>query len=170
MGGKLPFSTIARKAKQERGDAPASRLRFQVPRVRTQQTSPESEAVTRAGRKTSRLARKSKKWRTRPTIIRRGDREICNTSTVEGLALYRGRVEEMLTRQGFICCVGMEPLALADATFEHEQGRGMGGGHRDDRTHDSDGNPINGASCLFHNSQRGSRRKEIFKGIFPLTS
>jgi hypothetical protein len=48
-------------------------------------------------------------------------------------------------------------MSIAVATFEHQDGRGMGGGHRDDRI-EIDGKPYNGAACLSCNGSKGSKR------------
>jgi hypothetical protein len=48
-------------------------------------------------------------------------------------------------------------LRLEDATFEHEAGRGHGGGHRDDRII-VNGKNINGAAHRSCNGQKASRR------------
>lgn len=84
-------------------------------------------------------------------------REIC-TDTPQGRALYTSRIEQMVKRQNYRCCIGGEPMTVDKADFEHETGRGMGGGHRDDRIADEDGKPINGAACRAHNSAKGSKR------------
>jgi hypothetical protein len=89
-------------------------------------------------------------------------REVCNKMTVAGRREYRRRVGEMLHRQKGQCClvgyVATCPgaLLLAEATFEHENGRG--GGKRDDRTQLPDGTWINGAAHSQCNHEKGSRR------------
>jgi hypothetical protein len=84
-------------------------------------------------------------------------REVINLLTAEGKAEYRRRTLEMLERQDGRCCLCYQPLRKQDATFEHEAGRGMSGGHRDDRTVVG-GRWINGAACCTCNSRKGSRR------------
>lgn len=72
----------------------------------------------------------------------------------------------MLVRQNGVCCDCGEPLSWAEATFEHEDGRGAG--KRDDRVAIFDDDHfvkhINGAAHLICNSQRGSKRTEIYHG------
>jgi hypothetical protein len=86
-------------------------------------------------------------------------REVFNLRTVEGQALYRRRVYEMAIRQDFVCgiCKKGELLNAYSATFEHEDGRGMNGGHRDDRIM-KDGKPYNCAAHSWCNVKKGSKR------------
>ena len=90
-------------------------------------------------------------------------REVCDTKTTEGAAEYHRRKWLMWERQGRRCCLeGFIPecpglLRSADVTFEHEGGRGSGGGKRDDRTVLPDGTWINGAAHLLCNGLKGSR-------------
>ena len=85
-------------------------------------------------------------------------REICNLGLRAGLAEYRWRTLEMLERQGGVCCLCMKPLRSDQAYFEHEAGRGLNGGHRDDRISLPDGTWINGAACYECNSAKASKR------------
>ncbi len=48
-----------------------------------------------------------------------------------------------------------------EATFEHEDGRGMGAGHRDDRI-EKNGKPYNGAAHFWCNAKKGSVRLDKF--------
>lgn len=99
-----------------------------------------------------------------PEIIRiyPDGREVLNKATPEGRAEYRRRTLEMLERQGGRCCLEayapMCPgiLKPADATFDHEWGRGMGGGKRDDRVK-IDGIWVNGSAHAECNEWKGSR-------------
>ena len=84
-------------------------------------------------------------------------REVCNTKSPEGLAEYRARIAYMLMRQHGLCCLCAVPLRYQDAEFEHQDGRGMGGAHRDDRI-EVDGKPYNGAACHACNTAKGSKR------------
>jgi hypothetical protein len=90
-------------------------------------------------------------------------REICNKLSVEGKREYRRRTLKMLVRQAGRCCLeGYAPgcpgnLSPREATFEHERGRGLGGGKRDDRTELPDGTWINGAAHELCNGWKGSR-------------
>ena len=89
-------------------------------------------------------------------------REVCIALTIEGGREYKRRIEAMWYRQFGICCLygflegcpGV--LDLREATFEHEDGRGMGGSKRDDRI-EKDGTPYNGAAHLNCNGEKGSR-------------
>jgi hypothetical protein len=94
-------------------------------------------------------------------------REICFThgrvkQSLKGRVEYRRRVSLMHRRQGGRCCLEhyapMCPgvLILAQATFEHENGRG--GGKRDDRIELPDGRWINGAAHFLCNQWKSSRR------------
>lgn len=93
----------------------------------------------------------------------RDGREVCNLETAAGLREYKGRVEAMRLRQGGVCCllgfIEGCPGALHkdEATFEHEEPRGMGAASRDDRI-EIDGRRVNGASHAQCNSRKGSRR------------
>jgi hypothetical protein len=102
----------------------------------------------------------------KPAVIYRGKREICNPATKEGQAEYRYRILLMWLRQDGLCCDCLGPLKLSGATFEHENGRG--GGKRDDRIAIfEDGHfvrHLNGAAHLLCNSKRGSRRTPIYHG------
>jgi hypothetical protein len=90
-------------------------------------------------------------------------REICNQYTDTGRKAYRKRTEEGRQRQGGRCCLeGYCPgcpgyLSAEYATLEHENGRGMGGGHRDDRMV-INGRWHNGAAHFMCNNWKGSRR------------
>lgn len=95
--------------------------------------------------------------------IFRDGREVCNLKTVSGRLEYRRRIELMLSRQGGRCCNCPLPCSIEDATFEHEFGRGLGGGLRDDRI-EINGKPVNGASHLWCNLKRGSNRTPIWHG------
>jgi hypothetical protein len=96
-------------------------------------------------------------------------REVCITAMTEpmgrrGREEYRSRTVAMWERQQGICCLhGIcpncpGPMRLEDATFDHEKGRGSGGGKRDDRITLSDGRWINGAAHWDCNNWKGSRR------------
>ncbi len=90
-------------------------------------------------------------------------REVCNILCKAGMDEYMRRIRAMWERQNKRCCleafVSSCPgrLALADATYEHQDGRGHGGGHRDDRI-EKDGKPYNGAAHRLCNSLKASRR------------
>jgi hypothetical protein len=90
-------------------------------------------------------------------------REVCNLLTKAGSDEYQRRKRAMWERQKRRCClescVGGCPgkLKLADAVFEHQDGRGMAGGHRDDRIM-KDGKPYNGVAHAWCNTLKGSVR------------
>ena len=81
-------------------------------------------------------------------------REVCVDSPA-GWREYKRRVEAMLLRQNYRCCLCGRRLALSQATFEHQRRRGAGGAWRQDAILDKDGNPINGAAHWVCNSERG---------------
>jgi hypothetical protein len=83
-------------------------------------------------------------------------RETCSESGA-GLKEYRDRLLLMCDRQGWLCRVCGESMALTGASFDHEDGRGMNGSHRDDRIV-KDGKPYNGAVHLKCNGEKGSKR------------
>ena len=83
----------------------------------------------------------------------RDGREVCVNSAA-GWREYKRRVSVMLQRQGRRCCLCNRPLALANATFEHQRRRGMGAAWRDDRI-EKDGEPWNGAAHWTCNSEKG---------------
>jgi hypothetical protein len=92
--------------------------------------------------------------------VRRDGREVCEHNGIE----YKMRIIAMVKRQRGLCCLyGHSPhcpghISEAEATFEHEDGRGMGGGRRDDRIVLPDGRWINGAAHALCNQWKGSRR------------
>lgn len=87
----------------------------------------------------------------------RDGRQVC-LETAAGKREYKGRTEEMVVRQSHICPLCNLYLLLIDATFEHEAGRGAGGGHRDDRLLHDDGNWRNAAVHCACNNAKGSQR------------
>lgn len=84
----------------------------------------------------------------------RDGREVC-VDTAGGWREYKRRVKVMLQRQGGRCCLCGKPLALGNATFEHQRRRGMGAAWRNDRIEDSEGQPTNGAAHWTCNAERG---------------
>ena len=63
----------------------------------------------------------------------------------------------MAERQGWLCGLCRLTMSGFDVTFDHESGRGMGGGKRDDRI-DVDGKRQNAAVHFSCNAAKGSRR------------
>lgn len=98
--------------------------------------------------------------RREPITVYPDGREVCNLNTREDEREYRRRIGLMYERQQERCCIGLDGcvrnFSLFMATFDHEDGRGMGGGKRDDRI-EKDGHPYNGAACIRCNSAKGSR-------------
>jgi hypothetical protein len=86
----------------------------------------------------------------------RSGREVC-PKTAAGRREYQRRLEVMVVRQRGLCCLCGRPMVWP--TFEHQDGRGMGAGHRDDRI-EIDGKAYNGAACLSCNGAKGSKRTE----------
>lgn len=100
--------------------------------------------------------------RKREAIKTFSDREVCDLKTAAGLREYRSRTEQMWERQKGLCSICHLPMRLEEATFEHDDGRGHGGGHRDDRIW-VDGKPKNTAAHGLCNVLKGSVRLERFK-------
>jgi hypothetical protein len=100
------------------------------------------------------LKPKDQKRKRQPIKEHRDGREVLNLKTAKGKAEYRKRTWEMAESQDWKCswCGGY--MTKETATFDHGQGRGMGGGIRDDRK------KVGGNSAVhFHcNSAKGSRR------------
>lgn len=96
-------------------------------------------------------------------------REVCNLLTKAGGDEYARRKRLMWLRQGKRCCLEgwikgcPGKLAWAEAVFEHQDGRGMNAGHRDDRTQRP--NPVTGKMEAYNgvahpvcNMRKGSER------------
>ena len=98
-----------------------------------------------------------KKQKTEAVKVFPDGREVCNGRTAAGVREYRRRREFMYARDKGICCICELPIRHKDeATWEHSEGRGMGGFKRDDRT-EKDGKPYNGVAHLVCNTEKGSR-------------
>lgn len=85
-----------------------------------------------------------------------GGREVC-TDSAAGRREYKNRTDEMCRRQGWLCGICREPMRPEEATFEHADGRGHGGGHRDDRI-TINGKRHNSAAHGLCNVKKGSKR------------
>lgn len=96
-----------------------------------------------------------------PAVEVKGGREVC-TKTAAGLREYCRRTEAMWERQRGLCSICGLPMRIEEATFEHDDGRGHGGGHRDDRI-EVDGEPKNSAAHGICNVRKGSVRLKNFK-------
>lgn len=68
----------------------------------------------------------------------------------------------MYERQGGLCSICNLPMRIDEATFEHQDGRGHGGGYRDDRIC-IDGKWFNSAAHGMCNVRKGSVRMDRFK-------
>ena len=83
-------------------------------------------------------------------------REVCS-DTPAGRTEYKRRTLQRAEEQGWICRIcglAMNPYSV---TLDHEAGRGMNAGHRDDRIF-KDGKPYNAAVHFWCNGAKGSRR------------
>jgi hypothetical protein len=78
---------------------------------------------------------------------------------------YYNRTILMLERQGMTCAICGRSLHYIWAEFDHEAGRGSGGGHRDDRI-EVDGLWQNAALCRGCNSEKGSKRYHWIEGVY----
>ena len=96
------------------------------------------------------------------TVI--GEREVCDKSPA-GRAEYNRRVVEMAERQGWLCAICGEYMHGGNVSFEHQDGRGMGGSLRDDRI-EKNGKIYNAATHAICNAKKGSRRYEWRNGYF----
>jgi len=80
-------------------------------------------------------------------------REVCVDSPA-GWREYKRRVQVMVQRQNFRCCLCKRRLSAGNATFEHQRRRGMGSAWRDDRI-TKDGGEWNGAAHWVCNGEKG---------------
>jgi hypothetical protein len=82
-----------------------------------------------------------------------GGREVCSNSKA-GQDEYRRRTADMYERDNGICCICDQPIDAQEyPTFQHTNGRGMGGSRRDDRIQ------YNGVAHWKCNSELGSRHQ-----------
>lgn len=84
-------------------------------------------------------------------------REVCDLETAEGKRIYAGRTVGMAVRQNWFCRWCRLQMLRSEISFDHEDGRGMNGSHRDDRIF-RDGKPYNGAVHLHCNLSKASKR------------
>ncbi len=78
--------------------------------------------------------------------------------TPTGRREYLRRIIEMVDRQQNVCAICELPLIYLEATFDHEAGRGMGGGHRNDLIEHEDGSWMNAALHARCNALKSSVR------------
>lgn len=103
--------------------------------------------------------------RKQPAIEYFPDREVCNMKTAEGKRMYKDRLYEMEVRQGFTCAICTR-IAGGRMEFDHQDGRGANGGHRDDAITDFKGGWINAALCHDCNTKKGSKRYAWIDGKY----
>lgn len=122
-------------------------------------------ATTEPFRVDSPVVKPAKQVRRKPDVVKvyRDGREVC-AATPAGVREYRHRLNSMLQRQNNKCglqvserCIGKVWLSPHNATFDHQDGRGMNAAHRDDRI-EKDGKPYNCAACGYCNAEKGSKR------------
>ena len=87
-------------------------------------------------------------------VIYPGGREVCQDNAA-GRRAYYLRTRHMAERQNQLCALCGK--FMCDVTFEHQEGRGMGSGFRDDRI-EIDGKWFNAAAHSLCNRVKGSRR------------
>ena len=100
-------------------------------------------------------------------IYKADGREVCDKSSA-GKKEYNRRKELMWRRQHGMCGLKISSrcpvfIPLEQATFEHQDGRGMGGAKRDDRT-EIDGKPYNMVACIHCNFLKGSKPLQLPEG------
>jgi len=91
-------------------------------------------------------------------------RQVCS-DTAAGKREYKARTVEMWERQEGLCAICGLWIELRLATFEHQDGRGNGGGFRDDRT-TIDGEWHNAAVHGHCNTEKGSKRYQWVDGKY----
>jgi hypothetical protein len=92
-----------------------------------------------------------------------GVREVCQGNAA-GKREYEARRYKMEVRQGFRCAK-CERTAGSAMEFDHQNGRGSGGGRRDDRI-EVDGKWFNAALCHMCNAEKGSKRYQWLQGRY----
>jgi hypothetical protein len=90
------------------------------------------------------------------------NREVCLPNK-KGRAEYKRRRNAMAARQGWRCGTCQNPMRetqgyFNSATFQHDDGRGMGGARQDDRIEDERGSWLNSCLCYQCNVKAGSVR------------
>lgn len=93
--------------------------------------------------------------RTEALKIYRDGREEC-LNNAAGKRLYAERTETMAARQNWKCAICTR--ILARPTFDHQDGRGMGGSRRTDAIVTPEGLWLNAALCCGCNHAKGSAR------------
>ena len=93
-------------------------------------------------------------------------RQVCQLKTAAGLREYKKRTEDMCLRQECRCPLCMHWLRAWQARFDHEDGRGMNGGHRCDKILHEDSTWKNAALCDGCNGEKGSKRYRWINGLY----
>lgn len=83
-----------------------------------------------------------------------------------GESLYNLRKMDMRERQLLKCAICYYTLYPDDVTFDHQNGRGMGGAKVDDRIVLPDGTWVNAAVHLICNTVKASKRYEWKDGVY----
>lgn len=91
-------------------------------------------------------------------------REVCQPTKI-GRVEYQRRLGVMAIRQNFLCAICGQYPGFAKETFDHQDGRGSGGSHRDDRI-EIDGKWHNAALCSDCNTRKGSVRYHWQDGLY----
>lgn len=94
--------------------------------------------------------------------IYRDFREICQ-SNAAGRREYILRKLAMGLRQNHLCAICER--FMREPQFDHQDGRGLSGGHRDDRI-EIDGKWYNAALCADCNGLKGSKRYHWVEGKY----
>ena len=105
------------------------------------------------------------KYFVRPKLaveVLRDLREVCNLGIAAGRAEYGFRRDVMSSRQLHRCAICKRVTILY---FDHQDGRGHGGGCRDDRI-EIDGQWYNAALCFNCNTEKGSKRYHWVNGQY----
>ncbi len=92
------------------------------------------------------------------TRVFKDGREIADTVT------YNARTWEMGERQKNLCAICGDYMFFP--TFDHESGRGLGGGKRCDKILHDDGTWKNAAVCYPCNAAKGSKRYHWVDGAY----
>lgn len=122
---------------------------------------------TRINPKRSKPRRKGPPARQVAVKVMPDGREICS-GTEAGRREYERRKIQMWELDDHLCCVcDREITDVRLLTFEHWDGRGMGGAKQDDRIHDG-ARRINGVSHFRCNVAKGSKKLEVYRAELGL--
>lgn len=90
-------------------------------------------------------------------------RQVCSPNAA-GRREYERRTKAVSDRQKGKCAICL--LVGAKLRLDHQDGRGHGGGHRDDRILDEKGMWMNAGLCDFCNGCKGSKRYHWIEGKY----